>query len=560
MKNKILTILSIFVLLFNFSCSDLEEEILDESLSGGAKNVDLAASAIGPAYAGLPELYKHTKYFALQEVASDEAILPARGGKDWFDGGIYVELNSHTYTSNTGSFGGVWNDLTKLLSKTVSAIAVLEPLAEENEVAKVYLAEANALYAFYNWMFLDLWGVAFQKDDAGEMSKVLHGDEAIKFIASKYEKALPHLATNVGSGRLNVAAVKGLLARLYLNAAVYRDPYATTFNFTNEDMDKVIQYTSEVISMTQYSLSAEYFDLFGNDNYNNPELLWAIDQRPDLNGHNRLAYFSMSRGFYGNANSHTGYGTDAIAVTSDFYQIWENAYDVDPAEADSRFYWQRIPITEDMCVAKSEYRNNRGIYRGKQIGLLNTGHKTPFVECPDHPGHIKLGVLTHSKMGYAEVNFTKNVDYSPEGSGYNNGYRVLKYDWSSESEDGRKQGMADLVVIRLADIYLMRAEAKLRKGASGALEDVNMVRTARTARVTPVALSSVDLELLYRERGFEFYFEHMRRTDMIRFGHYEDGWTEKTNSDPKKRLFPIPQTAIDAASSEEGYLVQNEGY
>jgi hypothetical protein len=47
---------------------------------------------------------------------------------------------------------------------------------------------------------------------------------------------------------------------------------------------------------------------------------------------------------------------------------------------------------------------------------------------------------------------------------------------------------------------------------------------------------------------------------MIRFGKYEGTWTEKTSSDKQKRLFPIPNTAIDAASNIPGYLVQNPGY
>jgi starch-binding outer membrane protein, SusD/RagB family len=109
----------------------------------------------------------------------------------------------------------------------------------------------------------------------------------------------------------------------------------------------------------------------------------------------------------------------------------------------------------------------------------------------------------------------------------------------------------------------MRAEAKLHKGDnSGALADVNFVRASRTSRpeVTPPALSSLNLDILFRERGFEFYWEHMRRTDMIRFGKYEDPLIEKTNNDVRKRLFPIPQSAIDGTSVVEGYLTQNESY
>ncbi len=47
---------------------------------------------------------------------------------------------------------------------------------------------------------------------------------------------------------------------------------------------------------------------------------------------------------------------------------------------------------------------------------------------------------------------------------------------------------------------------------------------------------------------------------MIRFEKYEDPLIEKTNNDVKKRLFPIPQTAIDGSSALDGFLVQNEGY
>ena len=117
------------------------------------------------------------------------------------------------------------------------------------------------------------------------------------------------------------------------------------------------------------------------------------------------------------------------------------------------------------------------------------------------------------------------------------------------------------MIVRLADVYMMRAEAKLRKNdAAGALADVNIVRAARTATTPPPPLTSMSLDILFRERGFEFYWEHQRRTDMIRFGKFEGTWTEKTNSDVKKRIFPIPQTAIDGASNIPGYLVQNQGY
>jgi hypothetical protein len=118
------------------------------------------------------------------------------------------------------------------------------------------------------------------------------------------------------------------------------------------------------------------------------------------------------------------------------------------------------------------------------------------------------------------------------------------------------------MILRLADVYLMRAEAKLRKNndAIGALADVNFVRASRTATTPPAPLTSMSLDLLFRERGFELYWEHQRRTDMIRFEKYEGTWTEKSSTDKQKRIFPIPQNAINGASNLPGYLVQNPGY
>lgn len=550
--------------MFFAGCTDLGEEILDESLTGDTKNTDLVRGAIAPAYGMLPEFYRHTRYFAVQEISTDEAILPYRGGRDWGDNGIYIELHQHTYTPVHSNIRQCWDFLTRMISRTVTAINVLTPIAETNNEAKTFLAEARGLRAFYNMITLDLWGLAFQKEDPNELSAILRGSAAVDYIRSEFEAVAGDLRTDVGPGRLTQGAVYSLLARLHLNAAVWRDPYAASHSFAGEDMDKVIQYANMVINSGQYQMSSEYFANFNNDNHSNPELVFAVDQRPDLNGHNRMSYFSMSDNFYGNPLFPRGNGTDGPGITPDFYESWVQANgSVDPAEADARFFWERMVIPADSAIAAENFEVNRGVYRGLQYGLQNTGRRLPFIQVAD--GRYKIGKLRDWRRAEAGayVDFIKEINFTAEGSDYNTGYRVEKYQWSKSSDDGRNKGEADLVIVRLADLYMMRAEAKLRKGdAAGALQDVNFVRASRTARpeATPQPLTEMNLDLLFRERGFEFYWEHQRRTDMIRFGKYEDQWTEKTNSDVNKRLFPIPQTAIDGASDNPGYLVQNAGY
>ncbi len=560
MLKKILSLLLVFVTIAIInSCTKLNEKVLDESSVTGLTNKQQAEGITAPVYAKLEDIFMHTNYLDLQEISTDEAILPFRGGTDWGDNGIYVQMHKHETISSDANVRSTWNNILIGLSRAVTAINALS--ANPDTDAKLFLAEARGMRAYYSLLTLDLFGLVFVKDGVSETSKILRGEEAIAYIKSELLAVEPLLETNSGPGRLTKGAAQGLLVRLFLNAAVYRDVYAAAFTFKNEDLDKVIEYCDKIISSGQYALAADYFSLFNDNNHTNKELIFAVDQRADLNGHNRMAYFSLSGDQFPLPAWPNANGTDGAAITPDFYRTWVNAYaPVDPAAADPRFYKQNLIIPADSCVPAASFNIDRGILRGQQYGLIRDANKQ-FIKCGNGNMRIsKLFSVTRNKPTLP-VNFTEQVDFTVAGSDYSTGYRVSKYEFSKTSETGRNKGEHDIVILRLADIYLMRAEAKLRKGdAAGALADVNIVRAARTATKPAPPLTSVTPDLLFRERGFEFYWEMVRRTDMIRFGKYEGTWTEKTNTDVKKRIFPIPQTAIDGASNLPGYLMQNGGY
>jgi starch-binding outer membrane protein, SusD/RagB family len=560
MKKK-LSIL--FLIVGTIGCTDLKEQVLDETLSPSGSSAKQAADGtIAPVYGRMYDLFNHTNYFAIQEISTDEAILPYRGGTDWGDNGIYMAMHQHTYTSSDPNLRNTWNFINQGIAKALVAISALPAIDDGS--AKAYLAEARGMKAFYSLLSLDLFGLVFVKANVNDVSAILRGTEAVEYIKAELLAAEADLDPNAGPGRLTPAAVWGLLARLHLNAAVYRDRYGASFNFASEDMDQVISYTEKIISSGKYQLSNDYFAIFGNSNHDNKELIFAVDQRFDIAGsHNRMAYFSISGDQWPLPNFPNANGTDGPAITPDFYQSWVSAYGaIDPAVADPRFHKQNLAIYTNpsaTCVAAGNFNINRGILRGQQYGLIK--QNGAFVKCSD--GTYQVGKLFNvSRNKPTEpVFFTEQVNFS-NFSNHQNGYRVEKYEFSRNSDTGRNKGDADIIILRLADVYLMRAEAKLRKSndAAGALQDVNSVRAARTVSTPAPALTSIDLDLLLRERGFELYWEMQRRTDMVRFGKYEGVWTEKTNADVKKRIFPIPQTAIDAASNLPGYLVQNEGY
>jgi len=582
MKNSILILITLILpSIIIWGCTDLEEEVLDESLTGSGQ-AELISGSIAPAYGQVSWVWRHTNYYGLQLLAADEAILPYRGGTDWFDGGKFMAVHQHQMTPGNDLIGSSWNELTKNLSRAILAIEVLQPLSEAgDQEASGALYEMRALRAYLNLLMLDSWGVVFAKETSDEISEVLRGQEAIDYIEEDLLEVVDVINTDRGPGRITQNAVWGFLARLYLNSAVYRDPYGTP-EFTTEDMNRVIEYTDNIINSGQYSLSPEYFDLFNDENISNPEIIFSLDQRGVLRReHSRWAYWSISGSVFPRPEFPSADGTDGPAVTSDFYQTWVEAYgDVDPAEADARFYQKNTMVPEELqdltglnaendedhyyCIAPLEFEMDRGILRGVQWGPRK-GPDGEFLTCDDgvriYPVIERRGNGPARDIGY--VNHVLRVDFSNDGRLHNTGYRVAKYQFSRTSPNGNNFSSVDLVLMRLAEIYLMRAEAKLRSGdAAGALTDVNTVRNSRNARPdqTPAPLATVDLDILFRERGFELYWEGFRRGDQIRFGKYEGSWTEKEGDNVNKRLFPIPQNAIDGASNVEGFLVQNPGY
>ena len=125
----------------------------------------------------------------------------------------------------------------------------------------------------------------------------------------------------------------------------------------------------------------------------------------------------------------------------------------------------------------------------------------------------------------------------------------------------------DFPMFRLADVYLMYAElaAKNVGGASkgNAKNYINVLR----ARAQAAAITEADIvpDFVLDERARELYWEGTRRQDLIRFGKYAGNsynWEWKgnvqtgTSVDDKYKLFPVPQTELNANPN----LSQNPGY
>jgi hypothetical protein len=124
MTKKIITLLvAIITITMTNSCSKLTEKVLDEGSVAGLTEKQQAEGIIAPVYAKLEDVFLHTGYFDLQEISTDEAILPFRGGTDWGDNGIYNQMHKHETISSDVNIRATWNNILIGLSRAVTAIS-----------------------------------------------------------------------------------------------------------------------------------------------------------------------------------------------------------------------------------------------------------------------------------------------------------------------------------------------------------------------------------------------------------------------------------------------------
>ncbi|MBD5387071.1 RagB/SusD family nutrient uptake outer membrane protein [bacterium] len=157
----------------------------------------------------------------------------------------------------------------------------------------------------------------------------------------------------------------------------------------------------------------------------------------------------------------------------------------------------------------------------------------------------------------------------------NNGYLCPKYSNWAYNEDGTinkdasptniANASGDYAAIRLAEVYLMAAEAILQGGGGSqaeALQYVNWIRQrayADPAGDTSHYWTSLSMTDLQNERCRELYQENVRRTDLIRWNLWTTGYTWEwkgnvqngTNLPEYTKLYPIPTRVMTASTFEQ---------
>ncbi len=173
-----------------------------------------------------------------------------------------------------------------------------------------------------------------------------------------------------------------------------------------------------------------------------------------------------------------------------------------------------------------------------------------------------------------EMFFTEGQNLEIENiSSFEDGYAVTKFRnvWYNENGDtisGSSETFmdTDFPMFRLADVYLMYAEAVKRGGGGNEGQAVDYVNDLRQrVGASAITAGDMDLDFILDERGRELYWECHRRTDLIRHNKFTGDnyiWAWKGNikdgrsTDAKYNLFPLPAADVNANPN----LNQNPNY
>ncbi len=480
------------------ACTDLEPEEKDSIVlvdEGGDFVPGDPAALLASAYTDLGAFTDQNNIYALYDHTTDEMIPPTRG-VDWGDNGVWRTLHQHTWDATHSAVLGAWNQLNQRAFKCNEILA--------SNPSQQQAAEAKFLRAFYRYHVMDLFGQMPNREVNEGIDvnpKVSTRSEAFDLIVKDLEEALPNLpatgpvATN---SKATQAAANTLLARLYLNKAVYKaDRPEGPYQFDAADMNKVIQYC-DAVTAAGYGLESEYFT-----NFSTGATKEIIFTSPEGTPQNR---WFMTLHYNQNPSGWNGFTTLA-----DFYSKFE--------DGDQRKGNYPAP----------DGSNFSGIGRGFLFGQQYKDD-----------GSVLIDTRTQKPLS-----FTLDVPLS--GAATDKGVRVIKYHPANAGQ---------YIFFRYADVLLMKAEAIHRggtdPGGQTALQVVNELRQTRGAS----ALASLSDADLLDERGRELYWEGIRRVDQVRFGTFDDEWSFKTVTDGTKVLFPIPQQALDSNPN----LQQNAGY
>ena len=482
----------------------------------------------------------YTEYFYWNTLNADNGI-----AKKWWQ-----RLYGYIYSCNV------------IIDRAESSLVKWNTEEEKNAI----VGEAKFLRAFAYRFLGNMWGKApivleettspqFNYQSATQEEIYKQCKEDLLFAV----QWMPEIDNQKGGRASNVAA-RHLLSEILICLKDYNGAVEqATAVINNPSMSLMTERFGKLKDFTfeGYDYQGEkepwgdvYWDLFRENNFNridgNKECIWNVQFDVELQG-----------------GGNTGVSGGNFGLERWFGAAWWSQKDLDgtpnwvkdilggrpvgavsPTKYAAEQIWQ-YKDSWNKDIRNSKYNMKREYYwtnpNGRFYGQLMTeetlGDKATSFQVTD-PTYMKIIAAQHHGQ----------FKDATSGETHDNG-RIYK-DW---------------YIMRLAETYLLRAEANLLAGkADAAAADINAVRNR--ANATPVTASDVNIDLILDERARELYLEDFRLNTLMRMNKLVE-YLMKYNPkviqagyklDDHLNKLPVPNSEIEA--NKEGGLVQNDGY
>ena len=579
MKTIYRTICAICVIFGLTACSDfLEEQVPQATLTQDeVKNPEYIDNVLISAYAGLVSIEDMNASFSLwnYDTRSDDAYV---GGSDFSDGEPFHRLEKSTGVMTTDwPFSSIWTRFYNYLSRVSLSIDILASADQKNATIQQRTAEMKFLRAYGHFQLKRLFKkIPFvnkpnmQEEDYNNLSNTEYtNDEGWQQIINDLEDAytvLPEAQTE--KGRPTKAACAAFLAKVYLYKA-YRQDDASSNQVTaiNEaDLQKVVDYTNPAIyTKAGYGLEPDMHNNFRPEEQyeNGKESLWAIQ-------------YSRNDGtVYGNLNFSYRLIVPCIPKVHDsgcdFYKPSHNLVSAYRTNSDG------LPMLD--TYADEEYTVGSAQTVDPRLFVTVGVPGTPYMFNPSFMiAESNAWSRSGGTFGYF-VSLKQNVDPALTDS-----YLYLcDSQWASSM---------NRIVLRYADVLLMRAEAQAQLGqTSEAIALVNQVRERAAGMATSSVVSNYSnkygvhyavgkysgsyskdeaMKIIKMERRLELAMESERFFDLVRWGDaatvlnkYYSTESEKMNflsgsqfTANKNEYLPVP---FEQMAASNGHYTQNCG-
>jgi len=535
MKKLFITTISIGLLAFPSCESFLEEDLVsDVSASSYYVTEKGFEDAVNATYTPLRDYFAREMGASLTVFGTDTY----RNGSDGSHKGIN-QYDSRLNAQGESYFRDLWQSFYAAINQANAVIRradLIEGLSDELKTLRI--AEARFLRALYYFELVRTYGDIHLtlEETLGvetEASRTPASEIYAQAIIPDLEFAIANLPEEQDDyGRATQPAAKHLLSKVLLTRG-YTD-YAASDDFT-----KSAELAESVINDYDFKLLDNWAAVFDQSNQEHDEVVWAVQYTTDalINGpgNNMHLYFLMEYDVLPGMlrDIENGRPWKRFWPTNFLLSLWDRDVDV---RYDQGF--------KHVFYANNESSLPEGVSLGDTAVYL-PGYEVSQ-EFRDSKPYLIIAPSEYTEKLYPTL--SKFLDPDRPDRQYTAGSR----DW---------------MVMRLAETYLIAAEAHFQAGdLQAAADHINVVRR-RAAKegmepAMEITTADIDIDFILDERARELVGEMHRWFDLTRTGKLvERVRMHNPQASPNIQEFhvlrPIPQDQIDRT---EGTFGQNPGY